>query len=428
MPVPPSRRPMRALRPLQDFLAAETAGALLLLVAALVALVWANSPWKAAYASLWSTETSVHLGRHVVALDLRHVVNDGLMTLFFLVVGLEIKRELVEGELAERRRAVLPVAAALGGMAVPALLYFALNAGGDGSHGWGIPMATDIAIAMGVLRLVAPRGRSSLTLLLLTLAIVDDIGAIVVIAVFHGKGFDGRAAALAVLALAVVGAMQRFGVQRLWPYMVVGTAMWLAVHESGVHATLVGVVLGLLAPARPRLTEDLIEIDKLADVSTVTAAQETVEIARQSVSVVEWLEARLHPWTSSVIIPVFAFANAGVSVDTGALRDAAGSRVAWGIVVGLVLGKPIGITLASWLAVRSGLAVKPEDLTWRDVVAVASLGGIGFTVSIFIAGLAFTEPAMEAEAKVAILAATLLASCVGWVLLRGRASTDSVEP
>ena len=379
------------LRPLVDFLHTEAAGGIVLLAATAVALLWANSPFQDSYTELWHTHLSISLGDHTLDLDLQEWVNDGLMTIFFFVVGLEIKRELVEGELREPRRAAMPAIAALGGMVVPALIYAAINAGGDGADGWGIPMATDIAMAVGVLSLLSRRVPSTLKLFLLALAIVDDIGAIVVIAVFYSSGIDPAALGVAALLIVVVALARWSGVRHLSVYVVLGLALWLAVEESGVHATLVGVILGLMAPTRPIRQRQLIDEDALTDLSSVGAAHETAVMARESVSVVEWLEHLLHPWTSFVILPLFALANAGIPLSSEALSDAASSPITLGVVLGLVVGKLVGVTAFTWLAARLGLGVLPAGATWRSVVGVAALAGVGFTVSIFITGLAFPD-------------------------------------
>jgi NhaA family Na+:H+ antiporter len=404
------------IRPLVDFLHTEAAGGAVLVAAAAVALVWANSPWDAGYQALWDTRLAISVAGHTLDLDLRDWVSEGLMALFFLVVGLEIKRELVEGELREPRQALLPAVAAAGGMVVPAALYLAVNAGGDGAAGWGIPMATDIAMALGLLSLLGARVAPSLKLFLLALAIVDDIGSVLVIALAYTDHVDLDALAAAAAIVAVVVGLRAARVRRHLPFAVLGVALWLAMHEAGLHATLAGVVLGLLAPTRPARQPELVDAAELADVSSPEAARHTVTLARESVSVVEWLEHTLHPWTGFVIVPLFALANAGIPLG-GALGDAVGSPVAAGVVLGLVVGKPLGIVGATWLAVRFGGARLPDGAAWRGIVAVGVLAGIGFTVSILVAGLAFEDPLLVDEAKLAILAASVLAGLGGLGLM-----------
>ena len=424
----PQHGPPRSLllRPLRDFLRTEAAGGVVLLVAAATALVWANSPWKESYADLWHTRLAIDLGGHVLDLDFREWINDGLMAIFFLVVGMEIKRELVVGELREPRRAALPAIAAVGGMAVPALIYLAINAGGDGAAGWAIPVATDIAIAVGVLSLLGARVAPSLRLYLLTLAIVDDIGAIAIIAVFYTADIDVRSLAVAAVLVAVVAGLRRAGVRAHAVYVTVGAGLWLALQDSGVHATLAGVILGLMAPTEP--VRDVIDADELADVSSVEAARQTVALARQSVSVVEWLEHVLHPWTSFVIVPLFALANAGVPITNDALSAAASSPVTFGVAVGLVVGKLVGVTGATWLATRLRIGELPPGASWPSVVGVGALAGIGFTVSLFVTGLAFDDVALQDEAKIGILGASTIAAVLGsailWRVTRTSAETS----
>jgi Na+:H+ antiporter, NhaA family len=407
----------RLIRPLVDFLHTEAAGGVALVAAAIVALLWANSPWDASYDDVWTTHLAVALGDWELDLDLRGWINDGLMVLFFFVVGLEIKRELVEGELRDPRRAALPVWAALGGMIVPALIYAAFNAGGEGRDGWGIPMATDIAMAVGVLSLLGSRASPSLKLFLLALAIVDDIGAIAVIAVFYTKDIGGEALLASAGLVVVVAVMRRAGITSVAPYAVIGAGLWLALHESGVHATLAGVVLALMTPTQPIRHPELVDAAELADVSSYEAARQTATAARESVSVVERLEHQLHPWTSFVIVPLFVLANAGLSLSGAAVSDALTSSVAGGIVVGLVVGKFMGIAGFTWLAARLRMAQLPEGATWSGILGVSALAGIGFTVSIFITDLAFAGTALDDQAKIAILAASVLAAAIGSGLL-----------
>jgi NhaA family Na+:H+ antiporter len=412
--------PTRALR---EFLATETAGGVFLVVAALAALVWANSPWQASYDTLWHTELGFRVGRWELELDLRHWVNDGLMAIFFLVVGLEVKRELVQGELRDRRRAALPVVAAIGGMIVPALFYLALNAGGEGARGWGIPMATDIAFAVGVLALVAPAIPPAVRLFLLTLAIVDDIGAVIVIALFYSTSLDVGWLVVAVVIVLIVVVLRRlFTATPL--FVALGAALWVAVYSAGVHATIAGVAMGLLAPATPALTREIVRsrADELLDVFSPEAARQTGRLARQAVSQLEWLEHQLHGWSSLAIVPVFALANAGVELTADSLRDAATSTVTIGVVVGLVVGKTVGIVAAAWGAVRVGIADLPDGASWRQLVGAGALGGIGFTVSLFVAALAFDDALLVDQSKIGVLVASALATALAAGLLRSARS------
>ena len=431
-PTLPTRQSQpRLLRPLFDFLRAESAGSYVLVAATALALAWANSPWRAAYASLWSTVVSIRVGGHALALDGRGWVNDGLMTFFFLVVGLEIKRELVDGELRGRAQAALPLVSALGGMVVPAAVFLLFNAGGPGGHGWGVPMATDIAMAVGVLGLAGAGRHRSLAVYLLALAIVDDIGAIAVIAVFYSSGVAFVWLAIGVVLVGAIVAARRLGTSSMLVYAPLGAALWFALHEAHVHPTLAGVACGLLAPTQPLLRRELVDADELAegllDVSTVEAARETVQLARHSVSVVEWLEHLLHPWVTFIVVPVFALANAGVVVSAATVRDAAGSSVTFGIVLGLVVGKPLGIVTFAWLAVRLGLARLPAGVRWSQVAAVGAVAGVGFTIALFVTELAFADARLMAEAKLGILLASVVSAVVGLVALRATRELDDAD-
>lgn len=414
------RRPrsplVRALSPLRDFLATEASGAILLAIGAVTALIWANTPWSGSYESLWSSKAGITVAGHTLELDLRHWVNDGLMAIFFFVVGLEIKRELTDGHLSTRRAALLPGAAALGGMLVPAFVYLAI-AGSTAPRGWAIPMATDIALAVGVLAVAGSRIPSSLRAFLLGLAIVDDIGAIVIIAVVYSSGVAFGWLAAAVAGVVVTVAVRRLGVFATWVYVLIGAVVWFSLHEAGIHPTIAGVAMGLLAPSIPRLNPDLVDAEELADLSDATAAHTTTELARGSVSVVEWLQHILHPWTSYVIVPVFALANSGIEISADGLKDAIGSPIFWGVLLGLLVGKPLGIVLATRATIRAGAADSPEDSTPTQVVGIGLAAGIGFTVALFITELALEDPVDQSTAKLAILAASVLAAAGASLLL-----------
>lgn len=431
------RLPRLVVRPFQAYLDTEEAGGVLLLIAAGAALLWANL-WPGSYDGIWHTELVLVLGPWELAEDVQHWINDGLMALFFFVVGLEIKRELVVGELRDPKTAALPIVAALGGMVVPALLYAALNAGGPGSSGWGIPMATDIAFAVGVLALFGRGLPSSLRVFLLSLAIVDDIGAILVIAIFYSEGIAWPALAVAGGLIALIVLAQRANIRLTAVYVVLGIATWLAIYLSGVHATIAGVALGLVTPAFPFQRPGAVSerarrvADKTADEHEDADAHHWLGLAslsRDAVSPLARMEHALHPWTSFVIIPLFALANAGVQLGGGAIGDALTSRVTLGILLGLVMGKIIGITLFSWVAVRAGIARLPTEVGWGQVTAVAAVAGIGFTVSLFIASLAFSDASVLASAKVGILGASILAGGIGAMLLAStrRRSAEGAE-
>jgi len=435
-----SERPLAryVARPLREFLHVESAGSVLLLAATVTALLWVNLPfdgWSSAYDHFWHTPLAIEIGDWRIEESLQHWVNDGLMTIFFFVVGLEIKYELVHGDLRDPRTAALPIVAAVGGMAVPALLYVAIAGRGDGSAGWGIPMATDIAFAVGVLGLLGSRIPSAARLFLLTLAIVDDIGAILVIALFYT---DELSLAWLAAALALLAAMAVLRATRVWAipvYAVLGTALWFALLQSGVHATLAGVAVGLLTPAvallRPDVATDY-AVEGLRDNDLDAEELHRLRfLIGESVPVVERLQTRLHPLSSYVVLPVFALANAGVALGDGVLGEALGSPVALGIGAGLVIGKPLGIALACLVAIRLGVGRMPHGMTWPQLVGVGAVAGIGFTVSLFIAGLSFPgSELLTAEAKVGILVASLVAAAVGVATLfvAGRRRVAADQP
>ncbi len=422
-------------RPMVRFLAQETASGVLLLVATAAALIWANLPGELgeSYHHFWETHFQLGIGDwKILDKPLEAVVNDALMVLFFFVVGLEIKSELVVGDLREPRVAALPAVAALGGMVVPALIYVAITAGGPGVNGWGVPMATDIAFAVGVLALLGPMVPQRLKLFLLTLAIVDDIGAILVIAVFYTTSiaFDWLSLALGLILLIV--ALQRFRVWYTPVYALIGIVVWYATFKSGVHATIAGVVLGLLTPARPLLgprafenVEDVLSGDR----ATPSAINDANWQMRESVAVTTRLAGLVSPWTSFVVVPIFALANAGIELSGDKLSAAASSRVTLGIVAGLVVGKTLGVFSFTWAAVRSGFAELPPGVTMKHVAGGGAVAGIGFTVALFIAKLAFVgdDAAILDEAIMGILVASLTATILGWFILRLASAEVSEE-
>lgn len=420
-------------RPLRHFMEMQTSGGIVLLAATFLALVWANSPLRDSYSDFWFTHVDIHIGSiEIFSHDLVHFVNDALMTLFFFVVGMEIKRELVVGELRDPKKAALPAMAAIGGMAVPALVYVIFNAGGDGQlSGWGIPMATDIAFALGVVSLLGNRVPRSLTIFLLTLAIADDIGSILVIAIFYTSDLSFWWLLYAIGLLAVVRIMRAVKVWWFPAYLMVGALAWWAMYKSGVHATIAGVALGLLAPAKPLLTmkearETARWIEQKNEVFVVDLHWANFNIA-ESVSVTERLEKKLHPFVTFAILPIFALANAGVVLSSDSLSNALTSRVALGIALGLLVGKSVGIALFTWLSVKLKIAKLPNAVTHYQVVAVSVLAGIGFTVALFITALAFPEDdgifasaadmIASSDAKIGILVASAVAMFVGLALL-----------
>ena len=415
----------------QSFLRLESVGGILLLASAGIALLWANSPWQESYHALWDLPVTVGIGPYQISYSLGHWVNDALMVIFFFVVGLEIKRELLIGELSTRRQAALPIIAAIGGMLIPAGLYALLNAGGPGSAGWGIPMATDIAFAIGVLTLIGPRVPFGLKVFLTAFAIVDDLGAVLVIALFYTAELSLTALAIAgLITLALVG-LNAGRVRLPLPYALLGGALWLAVLSSGIHATIAGVVLAFTIPARSSIDAATLLVRgrtllrRLETAAPPTAGglsgeqqaivQGLEDACDHVESPMQQLEHRLHPWVTYCIMPVFALANSGVTItDDMSL----GHPVALGIMMGLILGKQIGITLFSWAAVRLGIASLPRGTEFRLIYGAAWLGGIGFTMSLFVATLAFGGSSVLEISKIGILSASVIAGIGGWLMLR----------
>lgn len=420
--------PKTFIRPLVRFSQIEAASGIVLLVAAVIALIWANSPWADTYFGLLDQHLSIEfMGFHLDE-SVLHLINDGLMTIFFFVVGLEIKRELVMGDLRDPKAAALPVVAALGGMAVPALIYLAFNAGTAASSGWGIPMATDIAFAVGVVALLGSRVPSGAKLFLLAVAIADDIGAITVIALFYTSDLDLGHLLAAVGGFAVVWFAGKLGIRALWFYVPVAFVIWYFMLESGVHATLTGVALGFLTPAKPmyqprefdkraRAILDQYPVGDTKDVEALEHADHEImllsEIADEAVSPLSRLEHHLVPWASFGIVPLFALANAGVDFRGVNIVDALTTPVALGVSVGLVVGKIVGISTASFAAVRLGLGRLPPGTTWLHILGLSAVAGIGFTVALFVAGLAFTDPAITDLAKVGIFSGSIVAGIIG---------------
>jgi NhaA family Na+:H+ antiporter len=420
----PSQPIDRLVSPLSRFLRIESASGLLLLACAFAALIIANSPLADEYAAFWKSEVGITVGGFTFYHSLRHLVNDGLMVIFFFVIGMEVKRELVEGTLADLRRAALPIAAALGGMIVPALIYVTIQYGQPEMRGWGIPMATDIAFVVGCLAVFGSRVPQSLRVLLLSLAIVDDIGAIAVIAIGYTENLNYGWLGIAACSIAIVRLLHRIGVRRFPPYVAAGLVAWFAFHESGVHATIAGVVLGLMTPAKPMLVSEefLFRVRQSSDVfaaerwnSTPRRAEKVRQlqrVCRETVSPLEYLENTLHPYSSFCIMPIFALANAGVPLSLSSFNDS----VAIAVALGLVVGKPAGIVTFSWIAVRLGIAELPRGLNWAIVIAGSFLAGIGFTMALFIDSLAFGDVGLNA-AKMGVLAGSAVSALLGMGML-----------
>ncbi|MFQ5665770.1 MAG: Na+/H+ antiporter NhaA [Candidatus Binatia bacterium] len=420
----------RLARPLEKFLRVEASGGILLLVAAVIALLWANSPWAPTYEHLLHTPISIGFGEHAFTRTVHFWINEILMVVFFFVVGLEVRRELFEGELSEPRRAALPVTAALGGMLVPAAIYISLNAGSPAVSGWGVPMATDIAFAVGVLALLGRRVPAALRVLLLALAIIDDIGAILVIALFYSSGVAVSGLAMVGLGVVTVLVMQRVGLRNPFIYVAPGILVWGGMLDAGIHPTIAGVILGLLTPARSwfghegLLAETELALDGLRrNVASEKGPRDPlpelqrINVARrEAIPPVTYIEAALHPWVAFGIMPLFALANAGVALGGLGEGLSEATNVALGVGLGLVVGKPLGIVAFSWLAVRLGLASLPRGVSWGGVLVVGCVAGIGFTMALFIGTLAFLDASISAVAKLAVLTASAAAGAVGLVV------------
>jgi len=432
------RSPIRRIaRPFQAFAELEASSGIVLLICTVVAFIWANSPGKETYHQLWHTHLAVRIGDFVLDKTLHHWINDGLMVLFFFVVGLEIKREILVGELASPRRAMLPIVGALGGMVVPALIYTSFNAGKEGAHGWGIPMATDIAFAIGAMALLGKRLPLAVKVFLTALAIVDDMGAVLVIALFYTGDLSLVFLAWGAFFLLLLILCNRLGVRHPLVYFLLGVGLWAMFLYSGVHATIAGVLAAMTIPARNLINADEfleegrmlldqfersgVHGDAVAFTPGQQAAVVMLETACENVETpMQRLEHTLHPWVTFLIMPLFALANAGVTLGSGhgGSLSALLHPVGLGIVLGLVFGKQIGIFFFSAIAVRLKVAALPKDATWSHLYGAACLGGIGFTMSLFITNLAFEGSHLVSVAKMSILCASPIAGVTGWLFLR----------
>ena len=429
---PGSWRPMvnlarLAAGPVERFFHIEAASGILLLGSALVALLWANSPWSHGYEQLWHTPLGFHIGHFAFDKSLEWFVNDVLMAIFFFVVGMEIRRELHDGELSSFRRAALPVFGALGGMVVPALLYRALAGGGPAARGWGVPMATDIAFAVGVLALLGQRIPPALRVLLLALAVIDDLGAILVIAVFYSTGLDVSGLLIAALGVAGILILRAVGVRNFLAYLSPALLVWAGVYSAGIHPTIAGVIVGLLTPVRAWLgAQGFVEAaraqaqrisDELSSPNPASSRiagplRQVAFARREAISPAELLVEALHPWVAFLIMPLFALANAGVNLQ-GVSLEGEGARASIAVCVGLVLGKPLGVIVVIQLALWARVSDLPRGLTLRHILVLGAAAGIGFTMSLFIAQLAFADPALLGAAKLGVLVASAIAILLG---------------
>ena len=421
-PGPPLRFVAPRMTPaVRRFIANEAGSAAVLLIATVAALIWANSPWSSGYAEFWDTPIRVDVGRHGMSLDLRHIVNDAAMAVFFLVLGLEIGRETKAGELRDRRSLTVPACGAIGGMLLPIVIYLAINHGGPAAHGWGIVMSSDTAFVLGVLALFGPRCPDQLRLFLLALAVVDDIGAITVMAVFYTENVRVVPLVIAAVLVACFIVLRWLGAWRLTPYVILTLALWFATYASGVHPTLAGVLAGLLIPASNPSTTRVRELAVFGRALIENPSADGVRLANlaasATVSANERLQTWLHPWSAYFVIPAFGLANAGVSLSADNLRTAAQSPVTIGIALALVLGNAVGITVGSTIALRTGIGILPGRVRYSHLFGGAVLAGIGFTISLFITDLAFHDQALRDQAKIGILTGSLVAALIGaWVL------------
>ncbi len=420
------------IKPFHEFAKIEASGGLLLLASALIALILANSIFAEQYFAIWHSTFSINLGPLSLSMPVEAWINEGLMALFFLVVGLEIKREFLVGELSSPKKALLPIVAAVGGMMIPAIIYTAFNLGNPGASGWGIPMATDIAFTVGVLTLLGKRIPTPLKAFIVALAIVDDIGAVLVIALFYTTGVSVSSLGAAAIILLALFFANRLKVRSTLVYAILGILLWFAFLKSGVHATVAGVLLAFLIPSKPDIDmEDfhsnaqgilnrLDESDKKADVLSNREHQGSIlsmeVLTTHAETPMQRMERFLHPWVTFMIVPLFALANAGIPL--GKFSTAVTSSVSLGVIFGLIIGKQIGITLFTWIAVKTNLSIMPREVSWRQIYGVSWLAGIGFTMSIFITNLSLASPALVVQSKMGILVASVICGVVGYLILR----------
>ncbi|NIQ08845.1 MAG: Na+/H+ antiporter NhaA [Gammaproteobacteria bacterium] len=423
----------RLMRPFEEFFKHQVAGGVVLLATAVLALILANSPFSQDYFHFWEIELSFGTETFGLTKSLHHWINDGLMAIFFFVVGLEIKREFLAGELASAKKAALPIAGAIGGMLAPALIFFIINPSGLESRGWGIPMATDIAFALGIIALLGNRITRSVAIFLTALAIVDDLGAVLVIAIFYTSDINFIAMTVGVFCLSFLVIGNRLGIQHPNFYALVGFALWVALLKSGIHASVAGVLIGATIPVQPKHNHDqfleraeslMTRIREMGSTSGPFHKNEKMgnllaleHITHDAMSPLQRMEHEMHHWVIFCVMPIFALANAGISMSMSEFTTAISSPVTIGVTLGLLIGKPVGITLIAWIAVKFKLAHLPENTRWREIFGVGILAGIGFTMSMFITNLAYPDPHMVANAKVGIFIASLLAGVIGYIFL-----------
>ena len=405
------------ISPFADFFKRESSSGILIVFASILGLIIANSPLSKNYFEILKSKLSFDLGFFAFEMDVSHLINDGLMTIFFLVVGLEIKRELSSGHLSNIKSALLPLLAAIGGMLIPAVIYLMI-AGDSYPSGWAIPVATDIALALGVLSLVSTKNNATLRPFLLGLAVIDDIGAILIIAVFFSVGIKLNWLLAVLVVVGIVVALKYLKVQYIFVYVFLGVILWFSLYVAGIHSTIAGVILGLLEPCNPFVFKEYIVTEELMDLSTVENVIKTKKIAKGSVSVVEWLEHQIHPWTAFLIVPLFALVNSGIVITSQSISNAINSPVAWAIFFGLVAGKPLGIFLFTFVSLKTNIGALSGKVRWREMFATGSSAGIGFTVSIFIAKLAFEDETLQSLAIFSVLIASVTSALLSYLLFK----------
>lgn len=410
-----SKKQLSIISPLGDFVRQESFGGVLILLSAFLGLSFANSGLRDTYKSFLNTSISIHISTFVLNMDIGHVINDGLMTIFFFLVGLEIKRELTHGHLASFRKAIPSAIAALGGMAFPAVLFFLIS-DSQSKNGWGIAVATDIALALTVLTLVGRRAKESLRPFLLGLAVIDDIGAILIIALFYTSELSLYWTFFAIASLILVLILKKLGVEFRVAYVLAGLALWLSLYKTGIHPTIAGVILGLLTPASPLIQPKLLDKEELTNLETIEHVKESQKIVKGSISTVEWLEHSIHPWSSYLIVPLFAFSNSGIEISSSRIHGALNASLFWAIFFGLVIGKPLGIFISALAVKKFDIGELPIGAGLKQILATGMSAGIGFTVAIFITKLAFQNNALQEQAIFAVLCASLFSGILSFAL------------
>jgi NhaA family Na+:H+ antiporter len=421
-----SDKRLSIISPLGDFVRRESFGGLLIILSAVLGLLFANTGLRDVYRSFLEASFQIQISTFVLSMDLGHVINDGLMTIFFFLVGLEIKRELSHGHLSSFRKAIPSAIAALGGMAIPALIFLFIS-DSQSKSGWGIAVATDIALALTILTLVGKRAKESLRPFLLGLAVIDDIGAILIIALFYTSDLSFYWTLFAILSLILVVILKKVGIEFRLAYFLAGLALWLSLYKTGIHPTIAGVILGLLTPASPLIQQKYIDQEELTNLETIDHVKESQKIVKGSISTVEWLEHSIHPWSSYIIVPLFAFSNSGIEISSSSIQGALNASLFWAIFIGLVIGKPLGIFISALAIKKFDLGDLPTGASLKEILATGMTAGIGFTVAIFISKLAFQDTARQEQAIFGVLCASIISGMLSFVLFALNRSVNSSE-